>query len=88
MSTQKTGITKRIWLRMLAEGGYWTVPELAQALSVDKRIDGVLSQLAEKGFCQTRDRTDRPNGTKYGVTPTCKIPPEVTLEELKEAGGL
>lgn len=73
---------------MFSQGGYWTIPELRRALAVDKRIDRVLTQLADNGFCHKKDRVDRLNGTRYGVTPACKIPIGVTLEELKSAGGL
>jgi predicted transcriptional regulator len=82
MSEQKTGITKAVWLRMLSNGGYWTVQELSAELDTHKRIDRLLEQLAEGGFCNRMDRTDRKRGVKYGVTPGCKVPQDIRLAEV------
>lgn len=84
----KTGIVRQLWLHLLAEGGYSTKAELAAEIQVEgKRVDGLLDQLASRGFCQKYRNPDRKNGVGYGVTLSCKVPNEVTVKDILAAVG-
>lgn len=87
MSEQHTGITKSLWLQMLAEGGYSSRRELARAVNAgDKRIDRVLDQLVDGGYCLKVSNTEaHKKGVAFGVTQSCKVPHNVALKEILEA---
>ena len=90
MSQQNTGIVASLWLHMLSEGGYSTQGELAEAVGAKtegKRIDGLLSQLVDRGFAQKVPNPERKNGVGYGVTAACKVPQNVHLKDILAAIG-
>lgn len=81
-----SGAVKTLWLRMLSEGSYSTVAELAQAARMTpKVVDNLVSGLADKGYCRRFKDPNRKNGVGYGVTATCSIPRGVTLAEIASA---
>lgn len=69
----------KAWLHMLREGGLWTVPELVTVCGLQRdTFRNHLARWTEAGCAVKR-------GTKFGVTPACKIPHGITLAELQDA---
>lgn len=85
--SEQTGITKALWLQMLTEGGYSSTRELARSVNAgDKRIDRVLDQLADGGYCLKVANTEtHKKGVAFGVTPACKVPQNVAVREILAA---
>lgn len=84
--TQHCGITKRLWLHMPHEGGYWDSRELCKAFEAAPgdmmdllRRMRVQQQIAVRAVKRGKVRHE------YGVTPGCRIPLGVTLEEIGAA---
>ena len=81
--TSPNGISKRIWLHLLKEGGWWTNSEIANAIdscysSVHKRTFGMW----ECGSVMRRNEDVQP---QYSVMPANKIARDVTVAELMAA---
>lgn len=88
MTTEEkaTGITKALWLRMLTEGGYSTAAELTSAVSWKKeQVESILWVMENRGYCSKFRNPDRKNGVGYGVTPGCKVPKQVLLQDILAA---
>lgn len=86
MSEQGTGVAKEIWLHMLAEGGYSSIGDISRSLNFqDKRIDRVITQMWERGFCLKTSDPRRKHGVGFGVTASCKVPQNVLLKEILAA---
>lgn len=86
MTNPTTGRTQALWIHMLENGGLWTTSELSQALGYKGiRIDGLLYQMAQRGFIIRKARSDRENGYRFGVTMDCKPPYGLTLEQVVRA---
>lgn len=78
------GIVKDVWLTLLADGGYSTLTEVKVAVE-GTRIDRILNALADQGCCVRVPDPGRKNGVRFGVTPSCKVPLGVSLQEIQQA---
>lgn len=81
----RVGITKRIWLFLCAEGGFWSVSEIRERLAIVGNMAGVVSDMVDYGFIvQKKRRTlDGEQVVEYGVVRKCKVPRGVTWEEIQ-----
>ncbi|MCC2632164.1 MAG: hypothetical protein K0S48_50 [Ramlibacter sp.] len=81
--TAHPGIVKAVWLHLLTEGGRWRHAELADLLGCDRaRMDSVLCGMLKRDYLVRFRDNSRKNGVAYGVTPACRIPGGITLQEL------
>lgn len=79
------GITKRLWLHMLAEGGRWTVRELAQDTKSDySTVNGTLMRMYDAGGSVCRYVAEG-KSAEYGISEKCIVPKNITLAELRAA---
>lgn len=79
-----TGLTKRVWLLLYAEGGLWTATEVGDKLG--RALGATLRDMAESGFvARTRDETPEGPRVRYGVTKACRVPRGVAVEEIEQA---
>lgn len=82
------GVSKRIWLLLYCEGGWWTVAEVRRELEVHaktaKAMHQILGDLKDGGFLESKDEPDYQleRRLRYGVTKRCKVPRGVNLEDL------
>lgn len=77
------GITRTLWLRLLADGGYSTVTELVPSFHMTRqRLAVRLDTLAHHGFLKKVRSDARKNGIGYGVTQDCKVPQGVNLKDI------
>lgn len=78
--------TAVLWLHMLSHGGRWTSAELAVVVGWGRdRTNGLLADMAVKGFCLIYRSGQRKNGRAYGVGMTCKVPRGVRIDQVMEA---
>lgn len=86
----RKGLTKRIWLLLYSEGGRWTSAELVDRLHVcgGRNRRRLFSTLREMALYRLVVRADvqTPEGIviKYGVGKGCKVPRDVTVDEMWE----
>lgn len=88
------GVSKRIWLLLYAEGGWWTVAEIRAHLKLaagSNVLHMILKGMSAAGFLDSKDEPDHQleRRVRYGVTKKCKVPRGVKLEEIEAslAGG-
>lgn len=77
---QRNGIVKDAWMHMLKDGGRWTAAEIKEQFGRD--IHATLNRMAAQGYAVQFG--DGRNRVKYGVTPDCKVPIGVTINDLQE----
>lgn len=79
----KTGQTKRIWLLLYAEGGRWTSAEIRDRLHVRGNLYVALRDMVGYRLL-VRSNVETPEGMviKYGVGKGCKVPRDVTVDEM------
>jgi DNA-binding MarR family transcriptional regulator len=81
---RKNHIARASWLLMLTEGGRWSSKEIRERLGrKDPSFHSHIFNMARTGYA-IRYPGER---TQYGVTPGCKVPTGVTLEEVLKAMG-
>lgn len=81
-----TGVTKRIWLLLCAEGGFWSAVEIRSKLAITGAINSVLRDMVEYG-CIVQRRVETVDGesvVKYGVVAKCRVPRGVAFEEIEQ----
>lgn len=84
-----SGVSKRVWLLLYSEGGWWSVAEIRKTLEANGRDVGALAQtlnnMRVSGFLEFRDELDfqLERRLRYGVTKKCKVPRGVKLEEIE-----
>lgn len=78
-----TGLTKRIWLLLYSEGGRWTSAEISARLCVQHAIHTTLREMVQVRLLMRAD-VPTPEGRvfKYGVGKGCKVPRDVTVDEM------
>lgn len=81
----RTGLSKRIWLHLLKEGGLFTPDELAQEFGAPRQIVA-LAMHNMVGRSGALHKVKVGNRAKFGVTQTCALPYGLTLEDLAQAG--
>lgn len=79
------GVTKRIWLHMLREGGRWDADEVADL--VKGKRPAVVKGLNAMATCGSVKKFSKVAGKRvqFGVTPDCKIANGVTIAEILAA---
>lgn len=87
--TVRIGNNKRMWLHLLAEGGRWSIAEIAEATHMNAGAVGSgLYRMTLQGMV-TQHPTSRGRArTEFGVSLACKVPLGVTLAELQQIGVL
>jgi predicted Rossmann-fold nucleotide-binding protein len=90
MNEPRAGTTKRLWLWLLLEGGYSSVTEIAEALGMERKpLDKTVIGLCDRGYLEKVAQSARAkNAVAFGVTPRCKVPQGVMLQELVLAGAV
>jgi hypothetical protein len=80
----ESGLVKRVWLLLYAEGGTWTEHEIRVRLHLSAAIHAVLRTLSDRGFLARSkvENIDGETSVKYGVARRCKVPRGVTLDEM------
>lgn len=82
------GASKRIWLLLYKEGGWWTVAEVRRHFGLpsgSNRLHVTLGEMASGGFLESKDEPDYQleRRVRFGVTKRCKVPRGVKLEEIE-----
>lgn len=77
---------KRIWLHMLAEGGRWSVRELA----MDTRLDygsanSAATAMYDSGSVVRHEKAGEAKTIQYSVTQSCYAPQGISVSEFVEA---
>lgn len=80
-----TGMSKRLWLFLLEQGGRWNMSELTDALNEDKStVSGTARSLVEAQMLRRYGREESASGrVEYGLTACCRIPREISLADLQ-----
>lgn len=81
-----TGVTKRIWLMLCGEGGFWSAAEIRGKLVITGAINTVLRDMVEYGCIVQKKHRNRDGEMviQYGVVRKCKVPRGVTWQEIEE----
>jgi hypothetical protein len=81
-----TGDTARIWLWLLKEGGRHAAVEVANGCELLDTAAAftLLRSMTEYGSAM-RWQVEGKRGSRYGVTPGCRVPQGVTVRELMDA---
>ena len=76
-------VTKRAWLHMLAEGGRWTIRELAMDTRADYgSVNAALTSMHDAGSVERHAKTGEAKAVQYSVTSRCCAPLGVTVDEF------
>jgi hypothetical protein len=81
-----TGLNKRLWLLLYAEGGRWTAMELCDRLRMKGReIHPTLREMVDTGFLLRHPFVDEEGraSAKFSVTDECKVPRGVLIKEIQ-----
>jgi predicted transcriptional regulator len=80
---QRREITKPLWLFLSREGGCWTTRELARSLVLDvTQVCSALRQMFDRGMVKRHVPTEYGKTMAYEVDRHCRIPDNVTLDEV------
>lgn len=81
-----TGDSARVWLWMMKEGGRHAPPEIVKGCGLldPAAASTLLTGMVNSGAA-VRYQTEGKRGSRYGVTPGCKVPHGVTVRELMDA---
>lgn len=82
-----TGVSKRIWMLLYREGGWWSVAEICKELGSGPTTHVNVRDMVTSGFLARKDDADQygERRVRFGVTKACKMPRGVTLEEIEES---
>lgn len=83
----RTGIAKDIWLHICGEGGTWTPDEIAARFDLPRQA-AALTMHRMAARIGTLKQYSASRGTKFGVTPECKVPQGISLAELAKVGAI
>lgn len=81
-----TGLSKRLWLLLYAEGGRWTADEIGKRLHISQPLWSCLGEMSRGAFLE-RFRSHNVDGelvVSFAVTKRCKVPRGVTVDEMWE----
>lgn len=80
------GLTPRVWLHMLTEGGRWSLPELCMDLQCERAVMWpTLDSMVTRGSVKRQDPTEPSGKPVYYVTHDCRPPVSITLRQIVEA---
>ena len=86
---KQPGITQRVWLFMLENGGHWTTAELAEQTGDNaSHLDRILWSMHRVGSVTKYRNCQRKNGTAFGVSQRNRIPHGLALQEVLGAAGI
>lgn len=79
-----SGISSKMWLAMLKEGGRWSAAEIAKFSKLDAiSAHQNLNSLCRTGALRKFDReASAANRVQFGITAGCAIPRGVTVGEI------
>lgn len=79
------GLTKRIWLFLLAEGGRWSPREISMDLREPyEDVRKAAARMYDTGSVLRHERGEERSIT-YSVGEACRVTSDVTLAELRKA---
>lgn len=85
----KSGVTQRLWLFMLEQGGRWTVAELAEQMGQGATyMDRILWSMHDVGSVTKYRSGARKNGVAFGVSPRNSMPHGLKLQQVAQALGV
>lgn len=81
-------VSKRAWLLLYSEGGWWTAAEIRDHLHLpdgSNMLNVILGQMVAAGFLESKKEPDHQLEVRlrFGVTRRCKVPRGVVLEEIE-----
>lgn len=90
MSAERNGLTRDVWLWLLKEGGFSSSREIAAGLGMPKSEDigRIAATMCHGKFLVRREKQRLGQFMRYGITPACKVPMNVTLQDLLECGAI
>lgn len=88
-TTENEGLSRRMWLLMLEQGGRWTCTEIAHKLAIPVEKAGSLVYFMLRSGTVKRVRSGkRKNGVAFVVNSDCMTPREMRLGDLLDATGI
>lgn len=84
MTRREEGFSNaEVWLLMLKEGGRWSAAEIGQRVGMGQTEAGTnLRAMHEFGTVQKWERVNPGDRVRFGVTPGCKVPRGVTVQDI------
>lgn len=83
------GLSRRMWLLMLEQGGRWTAAELAAKCGVQvKKAESMAAFMVRSRTAKKVRSGQRKNGVAYMVTEGCEVPRGMNLGALLQATGI
>lgn len=83
------GLSRRMWLLMLEQGGRWTAAELAEKCGVPvKKAESLAAFMVRSRTAKKVRSGKRKNGVAYMVTEGCEVPRGMNLGALLQATGM
>lgn len=85
--SMEEGLTKRCWLHMLAEGGRWSVRDLAMDMGVTaQNVQNTVTRMHDLGSIKRHEKTETSGKSiTYSVAKDCRLPSNLTLQDLLTA---
>lgn len=79
-------VTKKAWLHMLAEGGRWTIRELAMDTRSDYgSVNAALASMYDSGSVVRHEKAGADKAVQYSVHGPCTAPLGVSVNEFVAA---
>lgn len=80
---ERSGLSRRIWLLLYSEGGWWTSEEMVCRLHAGP-VNTALQEMVTSGHIVRRKvERDERTVTEFGVTAQCKVPRGVLIMEIE-----
>lgn len=88
-ANEHDGLSRRMWLLMLEQGGRWTTTELAEKLDVHPDKAGSIAYFMVRSGTARKVRSGkRKNGAAFIVTNECMVPRDMKLGDLLASAGI
>lgn len=78
---ERGDLTARLWLFLLKEGGRWIAGDIGEQTG-DENVSQLLAGMKRNGM--VRRYPIGPNRYAYGVTGDCRVPRQVSVQEIAE----
>lgn len=86
----QSGLSRRLWLLLLQEGGRWNTADMADALGDDVTlVCGTARSLVDAQMLRRYGREKSASGrVEYGITHDCRIPIGISIADVAASGAL